>query len=154
MTELSEHFSLEEMIASQEGARRGIDNTPPANVLNHLTETCTKLEAVRELLGHPITVSSGYRCPALNAAIGGAANSAHMFGYAVDFICPAFGVPLAVCSAIEKSGLQYDQLIHEFGNWTHLSFDPQMRRQSLTIFKGSDGYLAGLIASPSANKIV
>jgi hypothetical protein len=153
MAQLSEHFTLEEMIASQEGARRGLDNTPPADVLQHLKDMCERLEEVRTLLGAPITISSGYRSPALNAAIGGAANSAHRLGYAVDFICPGFGPPLAVCQEIEKSGLNYDQLIHEYGTWTHLSFEPQSRRESLRIFKDGHGYQVGLAAPATGNKL-
>jgi hypothetical protein len=150
MPNLSPHFTLEEMTASQEAARRGIDNTPSEQIVANLRIMCEKLEAVREFLGHPMIVSSGYRCPELNAAIGGAPTSAHMTGFAVDFICPAFGLPVDVCRALEKSGLQYDQLIHEYARWTHLSFDPQQRRESLTIFKSSQGYLVGLIESPSS----
>src|SRR4051794_40119984 len=147
MANLSTHFTLEEMTASQEAARREIDNTPPPAILENLRVMCEKLEAVREFLGRPMIVSSGYRCPDLNAAIGGARNSAHMTGFAVDFICPGFGSPIDVCRAIEQSGLQYDQVIHEYGRWTHLSFDPQQRQQALTIFKSSQGYLAGLVDS-------
>ena len=147
MANLSPHFTLEEMTASQEAARRGIDNTPSEQIIANLRVMCDKLEAVREFLGRPMIVSSGYRCPELNTAIGGAPNSAHMTGFAVDFICPAFGSPVAVCRAIENSGLQYDQLIHEYARWTHLSFAPQQRRESLTIFKSSQGYLAGLLDS-------
>ena len=153
MTQLSAHFTLEEMIASQEGARRGLDNTPSKDVLEHLRDACAKLEEVRALLGRPMMISSGYRSPEINAAVGGATNSAHMFGYAVDFLCPGFGPPLAVCQEIEKSGLGYDQLIHEFGTWTHLSFDPQSRRESLRIFKDGHGYQIGLAAPATGNKL-
>ena len=147
MPNLSPHFTLEEMTASQEAARREINNTPSLAIIENLRVMCEKLEAVREFLGRPMIVSSGYRCPELNAAIGGAPKSAHMTGFAVDFICPGFGSPVDVCRAIGKSGLQYDQVIHEYGRWTHLSFDPQQRREALTIFKSSQGYLAGLIDS-------
>ena len=146
MHQLSAHFTLEEMIASQEAARRGIDNTPSPAIIENLRSTCERLEAVRALLSRPMIVSSGYRSPELNKAIGGASNSAHMSGLAVDFICPSFGSPLAVCQAIEKSDLQYDQLIHEYGSWTHLAIDPErQRRQALSIFRSNQGYLAGLI---------
>jgi zinc D-Ala-D-Ala carboxypeptidase len=144
---LSAHFTLEEMTASQEAARRGIDNTPSEEITANLRTMCEKLEAVRVFLGSAMIVSSGYRSPELNKAIGGAVDSAHITGFAVDFICPSFGTPLEVCQAIEKSDLHYDQLIHEYARWTHLSFHPRQRRQALTIFKSSQGYLAGLIDS-------
>ena len=130
---LSEHFTLAELTRSQWAARRGVDNTPPPEVLEALRDTAGRMEQVRTLLGAPVTVSSGYRSPRVNAAVGGARASAHLTGRAVDFTCPAYGTPLEVCRAIEASDLAFDRLIHEFGAWTHLSFDPRARRQLLPV---------------------
>jgi zinc D-Ala-D-Ala carboxypeptidase len=128
-TWLSPHFALEELIATQ---HRQYDNRPPPNVRQALGQTAQQMEAVRQLLGNNVvSVSSGYRCPELNRAIGGAANSAHIRGRAVDFSAYSFGSPLAVCRAIAASDLAFDQLIEE-GRWTHIAFDPAMRRQVLT----------------------
>ena len=140
---LSDFFTLEEFVTSQTATRKGIDNTPPPEVIDRLKATAAKLELVRAFLGKPLLISSGYRSPALNKAIGGAANSAHVLGYAADFICPGYGDPLAVCKAIKASGLKFDQVIEE-GTWVHLSFDPRMRGQILT--KSGKGYTAGLAA--------
>lgn len=76
------------------------------------------LERVRAVLGCPILISSGYRSPKLNAAIGGARNSQHCKGEAADFIAPGFGSPMEVCKEIVKhqESIQFDQLIHE-GSW-------------------------------------
>jgi zinc D-Ala-D-Ala carboxypeptidase len=135
------HFSLDEMIATQ---HRQFENWPPPAVQAALRETARQMETVRRLLGdRPIVISSGYRCPALNRAVGGAARSAHLSGFAVDFNCYPFGTPLEVCRAIAGSGLGFDQLIEE-GTWTHLSFDPRMRRQVLT--KMPRAYALGLVA--------
>lgn len=142
MTPLSPHFTLEEMLASQEAARNGIDNTPSPTIIQHLKEICTRAEAVRALLGHPMLVSSGYRSPALNSAIGGAIGSAHCDGDAMDFICPAFGSPITICRAIFQSAIEFDQLIEE-GTWVHISFAATMRRQVLTKAPGG-GYATGL----------
>lgn len=130
---LSEHFTLEEMVASGSAARLGIDNTPAPEIVDALRVTAELLEKVRELLGHPIVITSGYRSPELNKAIGGAANSAHTRGQAADFICPGFGKPLKVCRAIVRSPLTYDQIILEFppNGWTHIATGP--RKQVLTI---------------------
>ena len=131
---LSPHFSLAEMTVSQEAARRGIDNTPPPAVVEALKKTAQGLEAVRVRLGcAPIIVSSGYRSGALNAAIGGAKYSQHMTGQAADFLCPGFGSPGEVAAALRDSGIEYDQLILEFGRWVHISFAPNPRRQALII---------------------
>lgn len=139
-TWLSPHFTLEELTATQQ---RGLDNTPSAQVRANLRRTAQHMEAVRELLGgYPILVSSGYRSPAVNRAVGGAARSAHLTGKAVDFVCHRLGTPRAICRELADSPLAFDQLIEE-GTWVHLSFDPRQRRQILTKAPGG-GYRAGL----------
>ena len=97
-------------------------------VKNNLTITAANLEKVRELLNHPIIISSGYRSPAVNRAVGGAATSAHTKGWAVDFICPGFGSPVQVVEKLKSSDLIFDQIIEE-GTWVHISFAPTMRKQ-------------------------
>ncbi|MDZ4372303.1 MAG: D-Ala-D-Ala carboxypeptidase family metallohydrolase [Phenylobacterium sp.] len=122
---------------------RGIENSAPPEVVVNLRATAEQMERVRALLGdRPITVSSGYRSPALNRAVGGAPRSAHLFGYAVDFNCYGFGHPLAVCRAIAGSDIPFDQLIEE-GTWVHISFDPRLRGQVLTK-RPKGGYAQGL----------
>lgn len=108
---------------------------PPADILPHMMGLALGLERVRAFLGKPMLVSSGYRSPEVNRAVGGSAVSAHCQGYAADFICPGFGEPMEVAKAIRDSGIVYDQLIAE-GTWVHLSFDPRMRRQALTAHFG------------------
>jgi hypothetical protein len=131
---LSPHFSLAELTFSQTAARRGIDNTPPADVLAELKRTALGLEAVRVRLGcAPVLISSGYRSPAVNAAVGGSKASQHMTGQAADFTAPRFGSPAEVVAALVDSGVEYDQLILEFGRWVHISFADTPRHQALTI---------------------
>lgn len=143
--QLSTHFRLSEFTASQTATRRGIDNTPPRDVVDTLKRTALGLEAVRSLLMAPIIISSGYRSPALNKAIGGAKSSQHVKGEAVDFICPGFGSPKEVCEAIARSNLRFDQLIYE-GTWVHISFADTNRREVLTAHFNVSGvsYTKGL----------
>lgn len=144
--QLTEHFSLEELTASEVGARNGIPNTPDAAILANLERIAAFLEQVRVILGKPITVLSGYRCPQLNYLVGGSRTSAHMLGLAADFICPGYGAPLHVCRAIEAARLPYDQLIHEFGRWCHVGLSASSpRRETRTICSTVRGYQSGLV---------
>lgn len=131
---LSPHFTLAEFVVSDTAARRGIENDPPADLLHALKRTAQGLEAVRVRLGGaPIIISSGYRCPALNAAVGGQPSSQHTRGEAADFIAPRFGSPTEVAAALRDSVVDYDQLILEFGRWVHISFSQAPRHQALVI---------------------
>lgn len=137
---LSPHFTLAEFVTSEIAARDGIDNDPPIELLPALKRTALGLEVVRIRLGAPVIITSGYRSPALNAAVKGAKDSQHMRGEAADFICPGFGQPQNVCAALRDSGIEYDQLILEFANgrgsgWTHISFAANPRGQALIIDK-------------------
>ena len=127
---LTENFTLDEFTFSQTAVRRGIDNSPNKTVLENLKTTAQGMEKIRALLNNPIRITSGFRSPALNIAIGGSLRSHHVLGLAADFVCPRFGTPKDICKAIMKSNIQYDQLIHE-GTWVHISFAPTMRRQNL-----------------------
>lgn len=135
---LTDHFTLAELMRSSVAERKGIDNSVPDRLLPHLFILAVGLEQVRALLGFPLHIDSGYRCPALNAAVGGAKQSAHMDGFAADFICPAFGDPLSIVKAIEASDIKFDKCIQE-GTWVHISFAPAMRRELLTAHFGPNG---------------
>ena len=88
---LSDHFTLEEMTRSATASARNINNAlHPAHphdaaVIANLKHLCEEvLEPLRRHVGGPILISSGYRCPALNTAVGGATGSQHMTGEAAD----------------------------------------------------------------------
>ena len=151
---LSEHFTLEELIASETAARLNIDNTPgPGELLNIRTYLVPGAEKARGFLGHPMLISSGFRSKLLNTKVPGSSDtSAHTLGFAIDFTCPGFGSPWDVCIAlVEKSGIKFDQIIYEsalnrYGKltvWVHLSFDPRLRQLVTTKLPGQP-YRAGL----------
>ena len=127
---ISEHFSLEELTLSQTAVRKGINNEPSEAVKNNLKVLANGLEQVRAILLSPLHINSGYRSFDLNKAIGGSSHSAHMDGYAADFIAPAFGNPESIVRTLKRSMLKCDQCIME-GTWVHVSFAPTMRNQFL-----------------------
>lgn len=132
--QLTNNFSLEELIFSQTASRLRLDNTPIKGIFNNLINTAENLEIVRTALGNnPISISSGYRSLEVNNAVGGSKNSQHMQGKAVDFTCPMFGSPYAIVRALKNSKVIYDQLILEFDSWVHISFSDPNRRQTLII---------------------
>ena len=136
---LTDHFTLDELTRSSTATRLGIDNSVPQIMIPRLFVLASGLEQVRELLGFPLHIDSGWRCQALNAAVGGARDSAHMQGYAADFVCPAFGDPLSIVKSIEASDITFDQCIQEGGAWVHISFNPMQRRELLTAHFGAQG---------------
>lgn len=139
-TMLSQHFSLDEFTHSDTAIRRSIDQTPPPVVLKNLAVAASQMELVRTLLGgKAIHVNSGYRSPVLNHAVGGAVNSAHLTGYAVDFTCADYGTPKQIVQMLAACPiLTFDQIIQE-GTWVHISFAPAARREILTAHFGQGG---------------
>ena len=132
---LSKHFTLEEFERSGTAARLHIDNRVPAELVPNIKYLCEEvLEPLREHFGEPIYVSSGYRCPELNKAVGGVRNSQHMRGEAAD-ICPVInGRPDSTSPEARKKmrewaewimdNLHFDQLLREHSGdsyWIHVS---------------------------------
>lgn len=143
--QLSEHFNLEEATYSETAVRMGINNQPSEQQLENMKIAAAGMEQVRALLGKPIHINSWLRLPEVNVAVGGSKVSSHMDGWAIDFTCAGYGNPLAVCKAIEESGIKFDQMIHEYARWTHISFAPEMRGQKLTIFRPENKYKIGCL---------
>ena len=148
MTQLSKHFSLQEMINSGTASRLGLDNTPNEEQIENLKALCENiLEPLREYYeSRPIMITSGFRSPQLSKAIGSSENSQHCKGEAVDFEIPGFDNRQV--AAHIKNNFLYDQLISEYyedgildSGWIHVSFkrDGTNRKQSLTKNKG-EGY--------------
>ena len=117
------YFSLAEFIHYATNKRLNIDNTPTFEIVDNLNRLADYLDNIREKLGKPILVSSGFRCPVLNKAVGGVANSQHQKGLAADLVC-------ADMESLEKVLREtggFDQLIKEhrkgFPNsfWFHVS---------------------------------
>ena len=142
--QLSVHFTLEQLTASETALARGINNDPPPDIVENLRRLAAGLEQAQEVIGYPLDISSGYRSCELNIAIGGAEKSQHCLGLAADFTCFQFGAPLEIAATLRDSGMRFDQCILEFGRWVHLSFSAEPRGRLLTIHNAKEGYLVGL----------
>lgn len=120
---LSAHFTLDEFTASETAERRRLDNSLPPELLMTAQNTAEMMEKIRIALGdNPITVTSGYRSPEVNRAIGSGDSSDHIKAMAVDFKCPAYGTPKAVALhlADKIDSLGIGQIIYEH-TWVHVS---------------------------------
>ena len=155
---ITKNFSLEELTHSNTAKARGISNVPNDTHKANLIASAKNLwQPVRDILGVPMIVSSGYRSPALNRAVGGSATSAHSHGFAIDFTAPKLGNTRAIAkkltTELKARGIKFDQLILEFpdsdSSWIHLGYKSpsgKQRGQLLTAVKrgGRTVYLSGL----------
>lgn len=133
--QLTPNFTLAEFLASDTATRKGLQNIPDAKALIAI-RTCAApgMQRVRDCLGVPISITSGYRSPLVNRAVGSSSTSQHLSGNAVDFKAPAFGTPLEIARKLVANKLRigFDQLIQE-GGWVHISWVPTgARGQVLT----------------------
>jgi hypothetical protein len=142
--ELSRFFLLEEMTRSETARREGIPNDPGATEVGNLRALCAAvLDPLRESLGRPVKINSGYRSPALNSRIRGAADSQHVLGMAADLQAPGMAV-LELFQRIIRLGLPFDQLIYEAKDtttkWVHVSHDATRNRGEIrTAVFSADG---------------
>lgn len=148
---LSEHFTLEEATFSETAARLGVSNQPDERQLQNMKSAAAQLEKVRELTG-PLKINSWLRQPAVNSAVpGSSGKSSHMDGWAID-VKSSKHTPIELCHIVLNAGIKFDQIIHEFGSWMHISFDPLMRQQTLTTFAPEKKYKPGILTEEEYHK--
>ena len=129
------YFTIKELTKSTTAIKRHIDNSPSKEVERSLTALVERiLDPLREAYGKPIIVTSGYRCPRLNAIVGSTPSSQHVKGEAAD-IKSVQDTPeenKKLFDLIVKLKLPFDQLINEHNyDWVHVSFGARHRRQKL-----------------------
>ena len=147
---LSKNFTLSEITKSNTAKRLGIENAPNKEHLKNMQVLIRDLiQPMRDALG-PIRISSGYRSPALNRAIGGSTKSQHCKGQAVDI---QFWEKGEMCNKkvydwVLKEGIEFDQMINEFDfAWIHISLkEKDNRKQVLEAYKDNDGDTAYKVA--------
>lgn len=149
--QLSKNFKLAEFSHSETAARKGIDNTIPSVYVPNIKALCEQvLQPLRDHFRQAIRVTSGYRCPALNRAVGGAANSQHLTGEAAD-IAPPLSPRGGIADLLRwfvwiMDNCEFDQLILERSSplggkegglggpgalWIHVSFCQRKNRQQV-----------------------
>ena len=132
---LSKNFQLNEFTKSVSGIRNGIDNSPNAEHIRNI-QLLVKfvLQPLREALGRPIRITSGYRSEALNKVIKGSKRSQHCRGQAADIQFRVDGVMKnkEIWDKVIELGLPFDQMINEFDySWIHISYNHEHNRKSL-----------------------
>mgnify|MGYP003116332797 FL=1 len=146
---LSKNLTLKECLRSKTAKRLGIDNTPEdETVIKNLEKVARFIfQPLRDAFGCPIYVSSGYRCPDLNRAIGGSKRSQHMEGRALDLDADVY----ERCTNAQifnwiKDNLDFDQIVWEFGtednpDWVHVSYvsEDDNRNRCLVAKRDSKG---------------
>ena len=128
MTQLSRNFTLAELCKSELAIRRNIDNTPSEKIKNNLqTLVANVLQPLRDKFG-PVTITSGYRSPAVNTAVGGSPVSDHCLGMAADI--EIAGIDNKILAEYIRDNFKFTQLILEFytddvpeSGWVHVSYD-------------------------------
>ena len=144
---LSADFNLSEFTESTKAKQLGIYNIPSDEEQKNLALLVEHvLQPLRTALGRSIKVTSGYRSPALNKAVGGVKTSQHNQGKAADIVVQGMH-PYDVIQAVLEAGLVFDQAIQEFGEWTHLSYNKEGNRGQVLTAKKIDGkaaYIDGL----------
>ena len=129
------YFTIEELTRSTTTRLRGIDNTPSQQVIDNLNALVDNvLDPLREACGKPLHVNSGYRCRALNKAVGGVPASQHMRGEAADITAGSKDANRELYSLLKRLNLPVDQAINEKDfSWIHVSYGPRHRRHFFAI---------------------
>lgn len=125
------NFKISELIYSETAVKNNINNMPDINSLDNMFELiCYCLQPIRDKIKKPMIITSGYRNTEVNNLVGGAKNSQHKKGQAVDFIIKGMTV-VEIVNFIKNNGFEYDQLINEYNKWCHISFNKGKNRKQV-----------------------
>ena len=136
--QLTKDFTLSKLTYSDTAKARGIDNSLPLYLMSNAKALAERLQIIRDVLRAPVYISSGYRCEALNKAVGGAYTSQHQLGLASDIYVDGYTAQ-ELFDAILKMNISYDQLIIErvgLKEWVHISVQPYERNEKMSYTNG------------------
>lgn len=123
------NFSISELVKSDRARNHNINNMPGVSELDCLLNLIVYcLQPIREKLGKPMIITSGYRNAQVNMLVGGKSNSQHMKGQAADFVVSGMA-PADIIKKISAMNIEYDQLINEYDKWVHISFNKGLNRR-------------------------
>ena len=123
----SKNFSQTELEYSTKASKKGINNQIPVEYLDNARELINALQTIRDALGKPIQITSGYRCPELNKLVGGVSNSSHLKAWAADLLVKGMSAKELfywLSGFLKGSGMKFGQLLVEHsktGSWVHFS---------------------------------
>lgn len=128
--QVTKNFTYGELLESETAREEGIENAPNDQQLRRLFKiTKTVMQPIRDHLDAPVRVTSGFRTQELNEAIGGARESQHVKGEAIDFVADGYTVN-EVFEEVVTGDFYFDQIIWEFGNWVHISYTTRRANRS------------------------
>ena len=136
MSQITRNFTDTEFTRSNTAIKNNINNKLPDEYTDNMMRVLNLLQVIRDSWNAPIIISSGYRCKELNKKVGGASNSDHVYGAAVDFhtVSNTKESNKKLFELIKSLKLPFDQLINEYNyTWVHVSYSPRNRRQILNI---------------------
>lgn len=127
------YFTIKELCKSTTAISKNIDNSPNSEITKNLEQLVDNiLDPLREKYGKPIKVNSGYRCEALNKAVGGSKTSQHRYGQAADITGGSKSENKKLFELAQELKLPFDQLIDESNfSWVHISYSNKPRKQIL-----------------------
>lgn len=134
---ISKNFKLSEFIESETAKKKNIDNTPSDEIIENIKLLVTSLlQPLRDRISYPFHVNSGYRCKALNKAVGGSDTSAHLQGLAADIDLGSKQLNRILWEEIERGHFDFDQCINEFGfSWIHIGIKKDNKGNRHSMFK-------------------
>ena len=122
------NFKISELIQSETAIKHNINNMPDINSLDNMLDLiCYCLQPIRDKIKKPMIITSGFRNTQVNNLVGGKKNSQHLKGQAADFVIQGMAVE-QIINFIKNSGIEYDQLINEYNQWVHISYNKGKNR--------------------------